>query len=382
METSFETLIVDLIKKEIEGEYWDFKEVPHDNNADLLHDIICLANSLNKSDKYLIIGVSDPSTGCKLKGLKKGQANRKSQASLVDFIRSKEFAGDIRPEVVVKTIKVKRKEIDVIIISDRPQKPYYLSSGYREGKRYVGAGNIYTRAGDTNTPIDSTADIFYVEKMWRQRFGLDVTPFERMKVLLACPNEWTKDIGNENQCFHNIYPEYTVQIGEYSKGCEVYSFFYPNEASFFGKAEFKYHQTKIFELGFAYCDEMRLMIAVPETQYILLDHIQNWYFYYIKGSLGETFLKFLGDGNYALTSRGGSAPFIIFESEVEKEKFNDYMQENPSVLAKIIPGYLAQMAQRGMEDKEANSIISPLFLDKVKQLHVQWLLANETTSPA
>ena len=37
--------IIELIEQKVEGSYWDFKQEWHSNNADLLHDIICMANS-------------------------------------------------------------------------------------------------------------------------------------------------------------------------------------------------------------------------------------------------------------------------------------------------------------------------------------------------
>ncbi|MFR9257126.1 MAG: helix-turn-helix domain-containing protein, partial [Merdibacter sp.] len=57
--TALRSEILDLISLKTEGEYWDFKGKWHDNNADLLHDIICMANNLANRDAYLIIGVSD-----------------------------------------------------------------------------------------------------------------------------------------------------------------------------------------------------------------------------------------------------------------------------------------------------------------------------------
>ena len=38
--------ILELIERHTEGEYWDFKQQWHSNNVDLIHDIICMANSL------------------------------------------------------------------------------------------------------------------------------------------------------------------------------------------------------------------------------------------------------------------------------------------------------------------------------------------------
>ncbi len=55
--------LINLVKKLIdskrEDDYWNFKEEWHSNKADLLHDIICLANNRVNRDAYLIIGVRD-----------------------------------------------------------------------------------------------------------------------------------------------------------------------------------------------------------------------------------------------------------------------------------------------------------------------------------
>ena len=54
-----ETLIQRLIEKKSEGEFWDYKQKWYEANADMLHDIICMANNLANRDAYIIIGVSD-----------------------------------------------------------------------------------------------------------------------------------------------------------------------------------------------------------------------------------------------------------------------------------------------------------------------------------
>ena len=43
--------ITQLISVQHEGDYWDFKRKWHKNLADLLHDIICLANSPTTTEK-------------------------------------------------------------------------------------------------------------------------------------------------------------------------------------------------------------------------------------------------------------------------------------------------------------------------------------------
>lgn len=40
--------VEELISMKQEGPYWDFKREWHTENGDLLHDIICMANNLEK----------------------------------------------------------------------------------------------------------------------------------------------------------------------------------------------------------------------------------------------------------------------------------------------------------------------------------------------
>ena len=51
--------VLDLIERCTEGEYWDFKEQWYCNNVDLIHDILCMANSPANRDCYVIIGIKD-----------------------------------------------------------------------------------------------------------------------------------------------------------------------------------------------------------------------------------------------------------------------------------------------------------------------------------
>jgi putative abi-alpha protein len=53
--------VKDLILLKQEGSNWDFKRewYSQDKKADLLHDIICMANNHVNRDSYIIIGVDE-----------------------------------------------------------------------------------------------------------------------------------------------------------------------------------------------------------------------------------------------------------------------------------------------------------------------------------
>ncbi|MGN8226733.1 RNA-binding domain-containing protein [Gracilimonas sp. BCB1] len=108
--------IFNLIQSLNEGVFWDFKKEPHENNVKLLHDIICLSNSYHKGNRYLIIGVSDPAEGCEIIGLDENTPNRKKQSDLIDFLRTKSFAGHRRPSIGFKALELNSKELDIIVI--------------------------------------------------------------------------------------------------------------------------------------------------------------------------------------------------------------------------------------------------------------------------
>ena len=50
---SLDAEINKLILLQQEGEYWDFKKEWHINKADLLHDIICMANNPSPHDGFM-----------------------------------------------------------------------------------------------------------------------------------------------------------------------------------------------------------------------------------------------------------------------------------------------------------------------------------------
>lgn len=218
-ESNFEKEIVDLIALGTEGSYWDFKREWHDNNVDLLHDIICMANNLENRDGYIIIGVDDETkTICGVP-----ETNRKNQQNLIDFIKGKKFAGDIRPNVYVKNLILMSKLVDVIIIKNSTNTPYYLKEhSEKERGKQILAGSVYTRIGDTNTPKDSTADIDKTEYLWRKRFGIELSPLEKSIFLLHNSRNW-HPIGTDGQhssnryagqYYHKQFPEFNLKYTE------------------------------------------------------------------------------------------------------------------------------------------------------------------------
>lgn len=368
-----DSIVRKLIDSKREGEYWDFKAKHHENKADFLHDLLCLANSLHPGNRYLIFGVDDPAKGANIIGLQPGETGRKSQANYIDFIRNQAFAGGYRPEVELMTLLLDKKEIDVLVILDNPFKPYVLTKDYQDKGRNIKAQFVYTRVGDSNTPQNQSADLFQVEKMWRQRLGLDMLPVERMKHLLGKPEEWFKDLGNKRYAYHKNFPDYRIKFSGPESFWEPHSYFFTNHKSFLGTATFKLNSTTLFELDYLYLDEMRLMVSGPDTEYIELPNRELHYYFYDASSAEGRFLKFLTDGRTSLKSRGITSPFLIFKNEGKQREFNEFLVANVPLFEQAEPGYAAQHAAQTMEKEGKNTVINPLDIGKIVVVYKAWL---------
>ena len=227
--------IVALINRKQEGGYWDFKQQWHENKAELLHDIICLANNLENRDAYIIFGVKDET--CEIVGVNKKDANRKNTAKIVDLLRNgKFFVGDIRPMARVETITIGEKELDILIVENSHNTPFRLEKDFpntdknsqKKKLKTVLAKNVYTRVQDTNTPINMTADPDKEEKLWRKRFHIDESVYDKLLYCLSKPDDWIK-IGLYGEDAKDTYNyqysiEYSIEMIDnyYEELCDNY----------------------------------------------------------------------------------------------------------------------------------------------------------------
>ena len=185
------SLVSHLIGTNREATHWDFKRIWHKNNADLIHDIICLANNPKGHIGLLIIGVDDGAEH-ELIDVEEYSENRKDSQKITDLLRACRWLTTF-PYVRVVPIRLSDVNLDVVLIEpDDDAIPYRLAKDYeasikgsqsgRSKRKVVRAGTIYSRDGDSNTPIDGTADAILSEKLWRRHFGLDKTPLALMAV--------------------------------------------------------------------------------------------------------------------------------------------------------------------------------------------------------
>lgn len=341
--------ILSLIDLGTEGDYWDFKEMWHNNKASLLHDIICMANNQAGRDAYIIIGVSDSKSpeGVKVKGVP--ETDRKDQQHLIDFLRNKKFAGGIRPVVYLQTVEVidadgELKEIDVIIIPNSTKTPFFLIENFRDRDKELRAGYIYSRIGDTNTAVDSFADMDKIEYLWRKRFGIDMSVTDRLLRLLDEPDEWIGDLNNEDCKYHRLFPEFQIHINDIDDQSHFsYNSIMRNIADHqcdrkysVSEVVITYHSTIIYKEYVLYLDGYRHLIPFPLTHSVYKDEMCNTelsvtYVYFIMQSIPGKLFKCLAcaEHNWYCEKwhlRPGVA-FLVFEDENDKKRFDRFVWE-------------------------------------------------------
>lgn len=326
--------IQDLILLKQEGSYWDFKRewYSQDKKADLLHDIICMANNLSNRDAYIIIGI-DEENDYSFSSVE-SDPNRKNTQQLVDFIRDKRFAGGIRPIISVENLCFGEDKIDVIVIHNSDATPFFLTEKYKS----VMQNNIYTRVMDSNTPKNKSADLSHIEMLWKKRFGLLSPPLERMMIYLKSPDLW--NYSPNDYCIEKMYyifsPEFTIsyEIDNSKNGYQYYLFNQTDIHPRWYDINLYYHQTIIASLEGISLDGGRYFTPSPKTDGVSLTQYSHWdllFKYYIKNSIEYIVHEFYyhSDNDDEIIAHDRFMDCIlIFETYNEKEEFKNFVIQN------------------------------------------------------
>ncbi|WP_164984981.1 ATP-binding protein [Ammoniphilus sp. CFH 90114] len=325
-----------LIDSKREDDYWDFKVSYHTNSADFLHDIICMANNRIDRDAYIIFGVVDRTY--EVVGVSNDE-NRKTQQHMIDFLKDKKFVSGIRPKVELRNLMIAGQEVDVLVIKNSTDTPYYLTEDYDFQGRRVRANYIYTRVGDTNTDINKSADINNVEYLWKKRFLLTRSPFEQVMKRLANKSEWKR---NEDT-YHNVYnPEFTITIsdndGEARTRSEFYAYTLTDSSTTYRNLSIKYFGTQLYSVLVAFLDGGRYCTPTPEWGFLFFgEHGVNPDYalkYFTKDSPSYKLNKFLYDDNNQEASFARRRFFevvLLFENDFEKDAFLAYVEHYKNV---------------------------------------------------
>lgn len=349
---SLETIIKELINSKREDDYWDFKEQWHNNKADLLHDIICLANNRVDKDAYLIFGVRDKTY--EIIGVENDQ-NRKNQQKVIDFLKGIQFVSGIRPSIEIKTIINNNHELDILIIKNSYDTPYFLLKDYSDKGQIVRRYSIYTRIKDTNTPKDGIADINQIEFLWKKRFYLTTSPIIQFFHMIENKNDWEEryDEKTQSRVYHNIYrPEFTITLNfDDEEGNKMFYCFEQTDCRvFYGELIVQYFGTQLYSKQLIDLDGRRFVTVVLENSFFKLDGERNYdytYKYLIKNSEEDKLIKFLyspDNSDERVAYQKHQRTYLKFDSEKQKRDFEMYLfSEKDKVIKDInqkVPEYL------------------------------------------
>lgn len=328
-------MIKKLIASRREDDWWDFKRNHHHDKASLVHDILCMANNRPRRDSYIIFGIDD--SDFSVKGVEDDE-NRRNQQMITDILRHISFAGGTRPRIEMYTIEIEKHDVDILVVKDSNDLPYYLEKDYYDSKiressrnkrKCVRAYHIYTRVVDNNTPIDKQADYCDIELLWRRRLGVDLPILERFKILLDEVDKWNFDWGNKKTCYHSDYPEFQiVQAEKMRESWFPSAAFYINPKMYSAKLNFMYHNTVIYETVLLSYDEMRKYLPEFKNEVVKCQS-DFWYSYYQLDTIEGKLLKIFTHGNCSISSREPNFnQILIFKDEEDRRNFNSYLNNH------------------------------------------------------
>lgn len=328
--------ILNLIESKREDDWWDFKREHHHDKAELVHDILCMANNRPRRDSYIIFGIDNETFS--VVGVE-SDTYRRNQQGITDILRNITFAGSVRPRIEIQTITLDNHEIDVLIIKDSPDVPYYLEKEYQDknlknadDKKYrkiVKPYHIYTRVVDNNTAIDKQADMNDVEFLWRKRFGIELPIMERLHILLSETNKWIFDWGNKKYCYHIEYPEFQmIQVDDVEQGWYPAAAFYTHPVMHLARLNITYHSTVIYETELWVFDQLRKYLPKAEN-YSIEQQVNFCYTYYMLDSIEGKLLQIFTHGNCDISSRENNYnQLLIFENDEDKQEFDAYLSNH------------------------------------------------------
>lgn len=318
-----------LIPLRREGPYWDFKRQWHEQNHELVHDIICLANNLENEVSYLIVGI-DEEDGYNVRDVT-DDPKRKSNQNLVDLLSKQHWGSPQAPFALVESIQLDDGAIDVVIIqSRREDMPYFLGKPNGELRAWM----IHTRRVDANTPIDVGANWSEVEQIWRHHFALDASPLDQATLMLRDKANWVflTNISNGEDKYYRFAPEYTICHCP-DDGRDGYEYYMLNQTDCspsWYSISLRYHQTTLYDTVGIALDGGRYFAPVPSWSFIrwagegYKRDVDVSYCYYSLDSIDWVLNEYFFDEGYgdARIARDRFLEMVVlFESEDERSDF-------------------------------------------------------------
>lgn|GEM_PF-1487869 len=372
-------VITELISSKKEGVYWDFKGSYSNKNDDLIHDIICLSNSLHDGDKFLIFGVTDEPE-CEIIGVD-SDAKRKNLADITDTLTKSSFVDNQIPEISLEKLIIEEKTVDVLVIKDNPKhKPYYLTRKSGSVKPF----NIYSRINNINIAKDNSLPTNDLEILWKNRFGLLKEPYARFLDLLKKPFSWnneiTIDLFHEGFCFNLNEPEYRIKTHNHETDNLMFGAYFLSPFHSLVNAELVFKGNPIKKFQYYIVDDYSSIIGKPRIEWI--DRVDKndkyYYYYYCLDEFDGIFHYFVSKGDLERKMDRNENYFLYFNNELERKEFDDELRINFSKFYnENIEGYitLLKLEENDFFPKHSLETISK-YTSLLKEFFDDWRLNN------
>jgi len=321
-----------LISSKTEGEYWLFRKDWQECQPNLLHDIVCLANTVNSHDCLVIIGVSENG---EFLGL---DAPPAKLPDIAGWLQRFSFAGDNYPEIKVERVEHEGKTVDAVIVSNSYKTPFFL----KETQGNLIGGHIYSRTGTENTPINGNSTFEQIELLWKKRFMLLSPPIVQAYARLRCKSAWYRAAG----AFYDDYnPEFVVDIMEEDGSRpfpEFYSYNQESEITHYCDVNIQYRETVLDVIRTVILNDGVYHTPVPMWGFICdreYDGVPYKYRYMLMDS-PEVALQNLLYNEDDPDEQEAKAKFdeviLYFRDEDEHRVFTDMIERTPQIVIPYI----------------------------------------------
>lgn len=375
----FEDKIKRLIE-ENEDEFHDFKLEWYTQNqkAEMIKDLFSFTNTSHHEDCYILIGIRD--SDHQVIGVENDR-NRLTTDKLTDYLNNLPIANHYIPNIKVKTVKLDNHEIDVIIIKNTDDVPVYLETEYRPKgcQKVIRQGQIFCRLNDIETPINKTAKDYQVERLWKKRFHLDLSPREIYKARLREIGNWeyfeTDKVG-----FRYIFdPDYCMYLESNDEGRNIVESYSLNQTRIkidWDTLKLMYHGQVLEEIMVVWLDGVRFLTVAPNIGSLKPLSDKPLYFQYLlKDSLGFAIEKFFLNNR----ERGISPDvfqkdtllknIVIFKDKIQKEQICKLLEDDLDTVRSCVRPSSDQLKYaKAKLETELNRAQLPPFINAVEQM--------------
>lgn len=287
------TAVLDYLKLP-EDEYHDFKQRWHNDNSELVRDILNFVNTVHHDDCYIFFGVADDGT---IIGVNE-DINRKDIETLTDLLHKLYLSTNSQIKVKVDTQLIEDKEIDILTIFDTNLVPIYLTKEYKpKGTKGLSAGLVYSRNGAINTPRNESTSFEKLNSLFKKYNKMDTSIQERYKQVLTDNKNWSYIENDEGTFFiYNLNPDFYMRFYVDTQNryqVDAYSLNQMDCKISWYVLEIRYRHLTIFERLLNFLDGGRVLVPSPN-----LTSFESWdrggsYYYIFKDSLDYLLLTFL-----------------------------------------------------------------------------------------